>query len=54
MKVLIWERENSLTHVGTGKGDYRQRKKNSRHRRIARKQGVKNLLKIKSTKPSEK
>ena len=42
-----------LTHVGTGTGDYRQRQKIFRFRRMARKQGVKNLLKTGPTQPSE-
>jgi hypothetical protein len=43
-----------LTHVGTGGGDYRQRKKISWYPLIARKQGVKNLLKTGSAQPLEK
>ena len=43
-----------FTNVGTGTGDYRQRKKTSRHWRMARKQGVNNLLKTWSAQPSKK
>ena len=43
-----------LNHVGTGAGDYRQRKKTSQYWSVARKQEVKNLSKIGSTQPSEK
>ena len=43
-----------LNHVGTGAGDYRQRKKTFRHQRMDRKQGLKNLLKTRSAQPSKK
>ena len=43
-----------LTHVGSGVGDYRQRKKTSWYPLIARKQRVKNLPKTGSTQSPEK
>jgi hypothetical protein len=43
-----------LTHVGSESGDYQRRKKISLLRQVARKSGVKNLLKTRSTQPSEK
>lgn len=49
---LPWERKTArpmfLTHVGTRAGDYWQSKKSFRYWRLARKQGMKNLLKTRA------